>query len=192
MSILSTISDVLQSEFHTELRDNLDERIAVIELEEMIHEHALAFKPERSSGDEFSSSERIAGRKTTWINSFLDGLCKYLFFSKLKVKADLNEADLLSSSNLVCFDRDEEFFATGGVNKKNKVFEYDSILNGNCDVQYPVVEMAIRSKLSGVCWNRCIKGQIASSNFEGIAQVRKVNLFFELIEKVPYGWPPAF
>ncbi|XP_024960307.1 protein SPA1-RELATED 4-like [Cynara cardunculus var. scolymus] len=132
-----------------------------------------AFKPERSSANGFSSRERLAGRQTRWIDSFLDGLRKYLSFNKLKVKADLKQADLLSSSNHVCslsFDRDGEFFATG-MNKKIKVFEYDSILNGNRDVQYPIVEMASRSKLSSVCWNRYIKGQIASSNFEGVVQI---------------------
>ncbi|KVI02264.1 Protein kinase-like domain-containing protein [Cynara cardunculus var. scolymus] len=273
-AILSTISEVLQSEFLTELRDNLDQRVAAIELQQRIHDHELlqefllimqrrkleaannlhsivsvltsdleevvklqssitkksgstsdlrdppldfpsnndsassgsrkrirsviqthnseesnvqqdgfqksenlenaisktprlmsnfrklesayfltrrrAFKPERSSANGFSSRERLAGRQTRWIDSFLDGLRKYLSFNKLKVKADLKQADLLSSSNHVCslsFDRDGEFFATG-MNKKIKVFEYDSILNGNRDVQYPIVEMASRSKLS--------------------------------------------
>ncbi|GFP78615.1 protein spa1-related 3 [Phtheirospermum japonicum] len=61
-----------------------------------------------------------------WINTFLEGMCKYLAFSKLKVKADLKQGDLLNSSNLVCslsFDRDGEFFATAGVNKKIKVWD---------------------------------------------------------------------
>lgn len=142
-----------------------------------------AFKPiskgsvvlnEKASVSEFSTRDRIASRQSRWISSFLDGLCKYLSFSKLKVKANLKQTDLLSSSNLVCslsFDRDGEFFATAGVNKKIKVFEHDSILNGNRDIHYPVVEMASRSKLSSVCWNSYIKGQIASSNFEGVVQV---------------------
>ncbi|KAL4580329.1 hypothetical protein LXL04_016519 [Taraxacum kok-saghyz] len=132
-------------------------------------------KPISSDCKESNVSEnRIAGRQNRWMNSFLDGLCKYLSFSKLKVKADLKQADLLSFSNLVCslgFDRDGEFFATAGVNKKIKVFEYDSILSGNRDIHYPVVEMGSRSKLSSICWNRYIKGQIASSNFEGVVQV---------------------
>ena len=58
--------------------------------------------------------EHIIARK----NSFIDDLCKYLSFSKLKVKADLKQGDLLQSSNLVCalsFDREEAFFATAGV-----------------------------------------------------------------------------
>uniref|UniRef100_A0A7N0URH1 Protein kinase domain-containing protein n=1 Tax=Kalanchoe fedtschenkoi TaxID=63787 RepID=A0A7N0URH1_KALFE len=109
-----------------------------------------------------------------WVNPFLEGFCKYLSFSKLKVKADLKQGDLLNSSNLICalsFDRDGDFFATAGVNKKIKIFECDSILRDDRDIHYPVVEMAGRSKLSSICWNNYIKSHIASSNFEGVVQL---------------------
>ncbi|XP_021287476.1 protein SPA1-RELATED 3 isoform X1 [Herrania umbratica] len=130
---------------------------------------------ERSSVNNLTSKERYSeSLESGWINPFLEGLCRYLSHSKLKVKADLKQGDLLNSSNLVCslgFDRDAEFFATAGVNKKIKVFECDAIINENRDIHYPVVEMASRSKLSSICWNSYIKSQIASSNFEGVVQV---------------------
>ncbi|XWS52070.1 hypothetical protein CRYUN_Cryun11dG0035600 [Craigia yunnanensis] len=130
---------------------------------------------ERSSVNNLTSKKRHSeSLESGWINPFLEGLCKYLSYSKLKVKADLKQGDLLNSSNLVCslgFDRDAEFFATAGVNKKIKVFECDTIINENRDIHYPVVEMASRSKLSSICWNSYIKSQIASSNFEGVVQV---------------------
>ncbi|XP_057960563.1 protein SPA1-RELATED 3-like isoform X2 [Malania oleifera] len=130
---------------------------------------------ERSSVNNAPSNEPFCeGRESGWINPFLEGLCKYLSFSKLKVKADLKQGDVLNSSNLVCsisFDRDGEFFATAGVNKKIKVFEFNSILNEEHDIHYPMVEMASKSKLSSICWNSYIKSQIASSNFEGVVQV---------------------
>lgn len=109
-----------------------------------------------------------------WIEPFLEGLCKYVAFSKLKVRAELNQGDLLHSSNLVCslsFDRDGEFFAAGGVNKRIKVFECNTILEEDRDIHYPVAEMASRSKICCVRWNTYIKHQIASSNFEGVVQV---------------------
>uniref|UniRef100_A0A1J3KAY4 Protein SPA1-RELATED 3 n=1 Tax=Noccaea caerulescens TaxID=107243 RepID=A0A1J3KAY4_NOCCA len=120
--------------------------------------------------DFYSNDSRQGG----WIDPFLEGLCRYLSFSKLRVKADLKQGDLLNSSNLVCalaFDRDGEFFATAGVNKKIKIFECDSIVNNNRDIQYPVAELSSRSKLSSLCWNSYIKSQIASSNFEGVVQI---------------------
>lgn len=141
---------------------------------------------ERSSVNNFTSKKlHNEGRQIGWINPFLEGLCKYLSVSKLKVKADLKQADLLNSSNLVCslgFDRDGEFFATAGVNKKIKVFECDAIMNEDRDIHYPVVEMASRSKLSSICWNGYIKSQIASSNFEGVVQVWDVTRSQVLME----------
>ncbi|KAG2677826.1 hypothetical protein I3843_12G117300 [Carya illinoinensis] len=130
---------------------------------------------ERSSANNLVPKDQSSeGRQSGWINPFLEGLCKYLSFSKLKVKADLKQGDLLNSSNLVCslsFDRDGQFFATAGVNKKIKVFECDTIIDEDRDIHYPVVEMASGSKLSSICWNSYIKSQIASSNFEGVVQV---------------------
>ncbi|WJX68442.1 Protein SPA1-RELATED 3, variant 2 [Trifolium repens] len=129
---------------------------------------------ERSCINNLALKEQGRDSASAWINPFLEGLCKYLSFSKLKVKADLKQGDLLHSSNLVCslsFDRDGEFFATAGVNKKIKIFECDTIINEDRDIHYPVVEIACRSKLSSLCWNTYIKSQIASSNFEGVVQL---------------------
>ncbi|XP_009784589.1 protein SPA1-RELATED 3-like isoform X2 [Nicotiana sylvestris] len=155
--------------------------------------------PERISVSNLSSKEGCnEDRQSGSISSFLEGLCKYLSYSKLKVKADLKQGDLLNSSNLVCalsFDRDGEFFATAGVNKKIKVFEYNSIVNEDRDIRYPVVEMASRSKLSSICWNGYIKSQIASSNFEGVVQVWDVTrnqLFMEMREHERRVWSVDF
>ncbi|XP_059291870.1 protein SPA1-RELATED 4-like isoform X1 [Lycium ferocissimum] len=155
--------------------------------------------PERSSFSNLSSKEGgHEDRQSGSINSFLEGLCKYLSYSKLEVKADLKQGDLLNSSNLVCalgFDRDDEFFATAGVNKKIKVFEYNSIVNEDRDIHYPVVEMASRSKLSSICWNGYIKSQIASSNFEGVVQIWDVTrsqIFMEMREHERRVWSVDF
>ncbi|XP_031121174.1 protein SPA1-RELATED 3 isoform X2 [Ipomoea triloba] len=154
---------------------------------------------ERSSVSNLSSKGgRNEETQSGWINSFLEGLCKYMSFSKLEEKANLKQGDLLNSSNLVCslsFDRDGEFFATAGVNKKIKVFEYNSILKQDRDIHYPVVEMSSRSKLSSICWNSYVKSQIASSNFEGVVQVWDVTrsqLFMEMKEHERRVWSVDF
>ncbi|KAI7757565.1 hypothetical protein M8C21_005774, partial [Ambrosia artemisiifolia] len=154
---------------------------------------------DKSSANSLPPINRLSQRKQGgWINSFIDGLSKYLSYRNLKVKADLKQGDLLNSSNLVCslgFDRDGEFFATAGVNKKIKVFEYESILNENRDIHYPVVEMSSRSKLSSICWNNYIKGQIASSNFEGVVQIWDVTrnqVYMELKEHERRVWSVDF
>lgn len=132
-------------------------------------------KTQGSSVDDlFFKETRSGSRMGEWINPFLEGLCKYLSFSKFRVRTELKQGDLLNPSNLICslaFDKDTHFFATVGVNRKIKIFECDSIMDEDRDIHYPVIEMASRSKLSNVCWNSYIKSQIASSDFEGVVQV---------------------
>ncbi|XP_020099158.1 protein SPA1-RELATED 3 isoform X2 [Ananas comosus] len=154
---------------------------------------------EGSSVGDLTSKEGPYGRRQNeWINPFFEGLCKYLSFSKFEVRADLKQGDLLSSSNLVCslgFDRDKDFFATAGVNKKIKVFDCNMILNEDRDIHYPVVEMSNRSKLSCICWNNYMKSQIASSDFEGAVQVWDVTrsqVFVEMREHERRVWSVDF
>ncbi|KAG8077777.1 hypothetical protein GUJ93_ZPchr0007g4944 [Zizania palustris] len=153
---------------------------------------------EGSSIDDFALEGHYGTRQRGWMNSFLEGLCRYLSFSKLKVRAELKQCDLLNSSNLVCsvgFDRDKEFFATAGVNKKIKVFEYNMIVNEYRDIHYPVVEMSNRSKLSCICWNSYMKSHLASSDFEGIVQVWDVTrsqVFVEMREHERRVWSVDF
>ncbi|KAJ1377076.1 WD40/YVTN repeat-like-containing domain superfamily [Sesbania bispinosa] len=138
------------------------------------HNRGSIVVTERSRVSKVASKGHCREDKSPWINPFLEGLCKYLSFSKLKVKADLKHGDILQSSNLVCalgFDRDAEYFATAGVNKRIKVFNCDTTINEGRDIHYPVVEMVSRSKLSSICWNTYIKSQIASSNFDGVVQL---------------------
>lgn len=129
------------------------------------------------------TSSHGSGGKNKWIDSFLMDLCSYLSFSKLKVRAELKQGDLLNSSSLVCslsFDRDKELFATAGVNKKIKIFECNLILNEEHELHYPVAEIIGRSKFSSICWNSYIKSQIASSDFEGVVQVKFIFVFYSL------------
>lgn len=49
------------------------------------------------------------------------------------------------------------------------------VVNEPADVHFPVVEMATRSKLSCLSWNKYTKSHIASSDYEGIVTVWDVN-----------------
>ncbi|CAN6483582.1 unnamed protein product [Victoria cruziana] len=152
-----------------------------------------------STIDNLAARGRImSARQNGSINPFLDGLCKYLSYSRVKVRANLKQTDLLNSSNLVCsmsFDRDKEFFATAGVNRKIKVFECNMVLNEDLDIHYPVIEMSSRSKVSSVCWNSYIKNQIASSDFDGVVQVwdsTRGQVFMDLREHEKRVWSVDF
>lgn len=121
---------------------------------------------EHENSETWSSDDRVG--------AFFDGLCKYARYSKFETRGVLRTGELNNTSNVICslgFDRDEDYFATAGVSKKIKIFEFSSLFNESVDIHYPAVEMSNRSKLSGVCWNNYIRNYLASSDYDGIIKV---------------------
>ncbi|KAL0311267.1 UNVERIFIED_CONTAM: E3 ubiquitin-protein ligase COP1 [Sesamum angustifolium] len=99
---------------------------------------------------------------------FQSVLSTFTRYSRLRVIAELRHGDLFHAANIVSsieFDRDDELFATAGVSRRIKV------VNEPTDVHCPVVEMATRSKLSCLSWNKFTKNHIASSDYEGIVTI---------------------
>ncbi|KAM0967242.1 hypothetical protein ACFX1X_023219 [Malus domestica] len=99
-------------------------------------------------------------------------------YSRMRVMAELRHGDLFHSANIVSsieFDCDYELFATAGVSRCIKVFDFSSVLNDPADMHCPVVEMPTRSKLSCLSWNKFTKNHIASTDYEGIVTVWDVN-----------------
>ncbi|XP_004511527.1 protein SPA1-RELATED 2 isoform X2 [Cicer arietinum] len=108
------------------------------------------------------------------LGTFFDGLCKYARYSRLEVRGILRNADFNNPANVICslsFDRDEDYFASAGISKKIKIFEFSSLCNDSVDIHYPVVEMSNRSKLSCVCWNNYIKNYLASTDYDGVVKL---------------------
>ncbi|XP_027336752.1 protein SUPPRESSOR OF PHYA-105 1-like isoform X2 [Abrus precatorius] len=108
------------------------------------------------------------------LGSFFEGLWNFARYSKFEECGTLRNRDLLSSANVMCalsFDRDEDHIAAGGVSKKIKIFDLNSISSDSIDIQYPVVEMSNKSKLSCVCWNSYIKNHLASTDYDGVVQM---------------------
>eukprot|EP00262_Sarcandra_glabra_P011055 TRINITY_DN26753_c0_g1_i1.p1 TRINITY_DN26753_c0_g1~~TRINITY_DN26753_c0_g1_i1.p1 ORF type:complete len:682 (-),score=87.53 TRINITY_DN26753_c0_g1_i1:165-2210(-) len=108
------------------------------------------------------------------LEDFQSVLTTFTRYSRLRVIAELRHGDLFHSANIVSsieFDRDDELFATAGVSRRIKVFEFSTVVNEPTDVHCPVVEMPTRSKLSCLSWNKFTKNHIASSDYEGIVTV---------------------
>ncbi|GAB2285237.1 coatomer subunit alpha [Dionaea muscipula] len=105
---------------------------------------------------------------------FQSVLSSFARYSRLRVIGELRHADPFHSANIVSsieFDRDDELFATAGVSRRIKVFDFSSVVNEPANVHCPVVEMSTLSKLSCLSWNKFTKNQIASSDYEGIVTV---------------------
>ncbi|KAL9328756.1 hypothetical protein ACSQ67_003759 [Phaseolus vulgaris] len=93
---------------------------------------------------------------------------------KFEVLGVLRNADFNNPANVICslsFDRDADYFASAGISKKIKIFEFSALCNDSVDIHYPVVEMSNRSKLSCVCWNNYIKNYLASTDYDGIVKL---------------------
>ncbi|KAM0866586.1 hypothetical protein ACQ4PT_042537 [Festuca glaucescens] len=152
----------------------------------------------RENFSQLHSDTDVMDGQTDRLGCFFDGLCKYARHSRFKVRGILKNADILSSPNVICslsFDRDEEYFATAGVSKKIKIFEFDALLNDRVDIHYPLVEMPSKSKLSCVCWNNYIKNYLASTDYDGTVQLwdaRTGQGFTQFTEHRKRAWSVSF
>ncbi|KAK7308948.1 hypothetical protein RJT34_05304 [Clitoria ternatea] len=132
------------------------------------------------------------------LGTFFDGLCKYARYSKFEVRGVLRNADFNNPANVICslsFDRDEDYFASAGISKKIKIFEFSSLCNDSVDIHYPAVEMSNRSKLSCVCWNNYIKNYLASTDYDGIVKLWDASTgqeFSQFIEHEKRAWSVDF
>ncbi|KAG0619816.1 hypothetical protein M758_4G167500 [Ceratodon purpureus] len=123
---------------------------------------------------------------STFTDNYCDGLddfqsmlTAYTRYSCLRVVAELRHDDMFQiSSNIVSsieFDRDDELFATAGVSRRIKFFDFATVMNDPVNIHRPVAEIPTRSKLSCLSWNKSNKPLIASSDYEGIVTVWDVN-----------------
>ncbi|KAF9978486.1 coatomer subunit alpha [Actinomortierella ambigua] len=139
-------------------------------------------------------------KRESALSSFCSTISKFTRYSRFEHINTLRYGDIFNTSSIVSsieFDRDDEYFATAGVTKKIKIFEYGCIeksgLMGtslrderygsglerypsnkkpiSSVLHYPVREMVCRSKISCLSWNAYIKSQIASSDYEGIVSL---------------------
>jgi E3 ubiquitin-protein ligase RFWD2 len=83
------------------------------------------------------SQKKLKDEKHAGFQSYRDGLedfqsvlSAFTRYSRLRVIAELRHGDLFHSSNIVSsieFDRDDELFATAGVSRRIKVFEFATV-----------------------------------------------------------------
>ncbi|KAI5424546.1 hypothetical protein KIW84_030646 [Lathyrus oleraceus] len=108
------------------------------------------------------------------LGTFFDGLSKYARYNRLEVRGILRNADFNNPANEICsliFDQDEDYFASAGISKKIKIFDFNTLCNDSVDIHYPTVEMSNISKLSCVCWNNYIKNYLASIDYDGVVKL---------------------
>ncbi|WZY82447.1 protein SUPPRESSOR OF PHYA-105 1-like isoform X1 [Brassica napus] len=118
---------------------------------------------------------KTKGKSSDQVEVFFEGVCKFARYSKFETCGTIRSGDLLNSTaSVVCslsFDAEEEHIAAAGISKKIKIFDFNAFMNESVGVQYPLVEMVSKSKLSCVCWNNYIKNYLASTDYDGVVQI---------------------
>lgn len=113
----------------------------------------------------------LTKRPRDTLNIFRDNLIGFSKYNTLRPLATMQYAsDLHNNSTIVStivFDKDNEFFAIGGVTRRIKVFDYLAVVRDTVDLHYPNVEMVSSSKISCITWNSYHKNIMASSDYEG-------------------------
>uniref|UniRef100_A0A7I4AMV6 RING-type domain-containing protein n=1 Tax=Physcomitrium patens TaxID=3218 RepID=A0A7I4AMV6_PHYPA len=143
----------------------------------------IAFKECQKQQSQESVSKKGAYKDWDTYDDGLDDfqsiLTTYTRYSQLRVVAELHHDDPFQpSSNIVSsidFDGDDQLFATAGVTRRIKIFNFATVIDDVVDVHCPVTEIPTRSKLSCLSWNKLKKPLVASSDYEGIIAVWDVN-----------------
>jgi E3 ubiquitin-protein ligase RFWD2 len=113
----------------------------------------------------------IAPGRTT-MEEFSSLINTFKRYSKLSIAAELNtDADATGSNvpiSSIEFDCAREHFATAGVSKRIQLYNLESVLRGSHDTG---TEIATRSKLTCLSYNKFTQQHIAASDYEGIVSV---------------------
>uniref|UniRef100_A0A7I4ASH5 RING-type domain-containing protein n=1 Tax=Physcomitrium patens TaxID=3218 RepID=A0A7I4ASH5_PHYPA len=150
----------------------------------------IAFKECQKQQSQESVSKKGAYKDWDTYDDGLDDfqsiLTTYTRYSQLRVVAELHHDDPFQpSSNIVSsidFDGDDQLFATAGVTRRIKIFNFATVIDDVVDVHCPVTEIPTRSKLSCLSWNKLKKPLVASSDYEGIIAVWDVNRSQSVVE----------
>ena len=108
-----------------------------------------------------------------WCRS-LNGLTQLEKFRELGTLMYGDPAQGPSIVSSIDFDKDEEFFAVGGVTSQLKVYEYSSVVTRPVSVHYPVQDLTCASKISSVSYNNFLKNSIASCDYDGTVVISDI------------------
>ncbi|KAF9581221.1 coatomer subunit alpha, partial [Lunasporangiospora selenospora] len=78
----------------------------------------------------FDISLNVSTKRESALSTFCSTISKFTRFSRFELVNTLRYGDIFNTSSIVSsieFDRDDEYFATAGVTKKIKIFEYGCI-----------------------------------------------------------------
>lgn len=91
--------------------------------------------------------------------------------TNLKTRSNVKLGDLTGSANIVSsieFNRCGDLFATAGVSKRIRIYNFDEAINDSIPLHLPEREISTSSKISCISWSSFQKTHIASSDYNGL------------------------
>ncbi|KAG1152364.1 hypothetical protein G6F37_000224 [Rhizopus arrhizus] len=112
------------------------------------------------------------------LESFSSSLYDITRYGSLDVLDTLYYAEKTQNTSIVSsieFDRDEEYFAVGGILKDIKIYDFRLTNRSPDDNQYamhcPIRRISCENKISCLSWSSYIKSQLASADYQGVINV---------------------
>lgn len=128
-------------------------------------------KLDESGGGKKLDLDHTMKHRNPGLDQFRENLVQFSKYNTLRPLATMHySSDLHNNSTIVStivFDKDNEFFAIGGVTRRIKIFDYSAVVRDTVDIHYPTVEMMSNSKISCITWNSFHRNVMASSDYEG-------------------------
>ncbi|EPZ32266.1 hypothetical protein O9G_003410 [Rozella allomycis CSF55] len=110
--------------------------------------------------------------------SFSEVISKFFKYSHFRIIKSIHVSDITHSNQIVSsieFNTKGSLFATGGVTKKIRIFDFHSIVEDkSLTLHCPSHEIQTPAKISCLCWNSFLKSQIACSDYEGAITIYDV------------------
>lgn len=108
------------------------------------------------------------------VEAFGAKILKLSKLTRIRQVSSLKLGDIGGTSNIISsieFDREARLFATAGVSKKIRFYEFRDMMNPYLDLHCPIREISCKSKISCIAWNPYVHQQLASADYEGIVTV---------------------
>ncbi|EDQ88328.1 uncharacterized protein MONBRDRAFT_26379 [Monosiga brevicollis MX1] len=123
----------------------------------------------------------VADDKREAFRRFADDVRNMDQFARLESVCRLRYGDLYNNNSIVSsieLDPEENRFATAGVSKQIRVYDYNTVLSRGrqgAEIHLPILTMDCPSKISCLAWNPVQGHQLASSDNHGSVRVWDVN-----------------
>lgn len=163
-------SSILQKKLFNDLK-NKEYLVKVFPNLEGLYQYKAANNKRKMVGTYDYSMEATTSNREAYIKSLASTLCQVTKYKKLSLEAEIPGGDnfhRLSIISSIGFNSTNEYFATGGVSKKIKIYECENVLQNTSRIACPVFELNWRSKLSDLDWNHNEANVLATSDYDGM------------------------